>query len=130
MRSLFKYGLIIGAIVVVIFVSFLLLLIWYPPETGIELFDSSSFIRWIISVGATFIIIIVILSLIISAIFWGFLLGDFRDEGARYRRKYGAEEGVTTDPLSIAFKRYASGEIDHRQFQEIKEEIERSRNCR
>jgi len=126
MRFWIKFGLIIGGVVVTLFIVFVLLLFWFPLSSGGGLFDSST-IKWIIGVGAAFFIIMVILAMIISAITWGFWLGDFRDEDERYMRKFGAEKGKATDPLTIAFQRYAKGEISREEFLLIKEDIERSR---
>ncbi|HEY3420667.1 MAG TPA: SHOCT domain-containing protein [Methanomassiliicoccales archaeon] len=113
MRYRVKFGLIVAAVVITVFIAFLAILFSSPLlKPGALQMDPVSMVFSLVGLFAVVFVVMIILALAISAIIWGQWLGAFGEE-------------PTSD--QILDERYAKGEIDHAEYSMLKNNIEIAR---
>ena len=111
MRFRVKFGLMIAAIVMAIFITLMAVLLSSPLLKPARI-DAVSFVFSIIWFFAMVFIAMIVLALAISMVTWGRWLGDFN-------------EHASTD--DILDKRYSKGEISYGEYLMLKNNIEIAR---
>jgi Mg2+/Co2+ transporter CorB len=113
MRFRVKFGLVIAAIVMAIFIILLAFLLSSPLlRPGASHMDAVSFVFSMLGLFAIVFVAMIILALAISMITWGQWLGAF-------------DEHPTTD--QILDERYSKGEISYAEYMMLKNNIEIAR---
>ncbi|MGD0816948.1 MAG: hypothetical protein ABR986_00930 [Methanomassiliicoccales archaeon] len=113
MRFRIKFGLIIAAIVVTMFIVLLAVLFSSPLlKPGASQLDAVTMVLSILGLFAVVFVAMIVLAMVISAVIWGQWLGDFK-------------EHQTSD--QILDERYAKGDISYSQYMMLKNNIENAR---